>query len=498
MMLMLTTLACYSDNSLGLFELTPAPPTVTPLPTPLPNQAQFKIGDLAWAPASVTEAAFRLDLTTVPEPLAADLSNKSPQSCSQNSLLRILYSGIHENGQIYYLVDCRGVAGWTPGDNLLGPITIVANDRALTTEAGVDPSGAFKIELSDPPYRENDPFRQKADCKVNDTVDVLAMSGYSTGELYYKIRCAHPFNPVAQNVGWTTAEALFGPVRFRNGETGLVARESESINLVSEPNGDNIVATCQQDELVKITTTPVVRLDNDLFYEVECVGGKGWTNQDVLVGPIPFEVGTQVLVTAPGVNNSAEARQPIQAETEEPAADGGVTAEASPSDLPTIPSVALTSQPEPLLLDNQVGECPDAAVTTVQAFAGVGGRLYAQVECGGTVGWLDETVLYGPVLYDVGETVMLGEKAIIGFGDRGIYLSIKLFDIEGRGGGSEVIAGDCAIDFETLEPIEATLKDIGYYRSSTGNIVGVFYWAACQDWEGNTIEGWINQDRIGE
>jgi hypothetical protein len=73
-----------------------------------------------------------------------------------------------------------------------------------------------------------------------------------------------------------------------------------------------------------------------------------------------------------------------------------------------------------------------------------------------------------------------------------------LFDIEGSGGGSDVIAGDCAISFETLEPIEAILKDIGYYRSSTGNIVGVFYRAACQDKDGNTIEGWINQDRIGE
>ena len=255
-LLVLAGLACYSNSSLWPYELTPAPPTPTALPTPLPDQVSFQRGDLAWAPASVTEASFRLDLTTVPEPLKPDLSNKSPQSCSQNSLLRVLWSAIRPNETIYHLVDCNGVVGWTPESTMLGPIFIVVNDRALTTEAGTDEFGMFKVEVSDPPYREEDPFLQRADCRVNDTVDVIAMSGFSTGELYYKIRCTNPINPVVPNIGWTLADNLFGPVRFRNGEVGIVPQEFGSVELTAEPDGDEVLATCEQGERVLITDSP--------------------------------------------------------------------------------------------------------------------------------------------------------------------------------------------------------------------------------------------------
>jgi hypothetical protein len=61
-----------------------------------------------------------------------------------------------------------------------------------------------------------------------------------------------------------------------------------------------------------------------------------------------------------------------------------------------------------------------------------------------------------------------------------------------------VVAGECAIDFDTMTPIDAELTDVGYYRSSTGSIVGVFYRAVCTNRNGERVEGWINQDRIGE
>lgn len=504
-LLVLAGLACYSDSPLWPYELTPAPPTATPFPTPLPSQTRFQIGDLAWAPTSVSEAAFRLDLTRFPEPLKADLSNRSPKSCSQNTLLRVLYNAVALDGTIYLLVDCNGAVGWTREDKVLGPITLVVGDRALTTEGGLDESGAYKIESSDPPYREDDPFRQQFDCKLEDTVDVVAMAGFSTGELYYKIRCKNPLNPVVPNVGWTTAEALFGPVRFRNGEIGIVPQEFETIALTESPGSEETTAICQQGERVTITQTPVQRQDNELYYEVECAAGTGWVDQALLVGPVPFEVGEQVLVTAPGVTNSAETRQAAadsQQATVEVSILSGVAEEEAAPPLPneslTIPTVPLTPTAGPFLGDNQIGQCLDATLTTISDFAGTEGRLYAQVECAGVIGWLESSVLYGPVLYEIGDTVLLGEKALLGFNQRGIYLAVNLFDIEGPSGGAEVIAGECAFDFDTLAPIEAQVVDVGYYRDSLGNVVGVFYRASCTDKNGVTIEGWINQDRIGE
>jgi len=497
MLLTLAALACYSDSPFYPYELTPAPPTATPAPTPQAGQARLAVGDLAFSPTSVTEAAFRLELTRYPEPLRSDLSNKAPQPCSQNAVVEVLYSGVHLSGAVYHLIDCNGAVGWAHEDSLLGPVQIVTNNRALTNETGLDENRVFKIEVSDPPFRENDPFRQRLDCRLNDTVDVVAMIGFSTGELYYKIRCPNPLNPAIANLGWVVENALFGPVRFRNGEKGIVAEEADQIALRTEPDGGDVVATCERGQTIQITDTPVVRLGDELFYEVTCAQGIGWANQDFLVGPLPYEEGTRVLVTAPGVQNSAATQAPIAPDPETPPEQLSDEQAAEPESAPLRYVAPLTNTPGAALVAEQiVGECADATITTIQDFAGVDGEVYALVECEGVVGWLDQTVLYGRVGYAVGDTVLLAESALLGFNQRGIYLSIELFDIEGPSGGASVIAGECAFDFDTFTPIPAELLDVGYYRSSTGNVVGVFYRAACQDKDGQRIEGWINQRRI--
>jgi hypothetical protein len=322
-------------------------------------------------------------------------------------------------------------------------------------------------------------------CKVGETVDVLAMSGFSTGELYYKIRCQDPFNPILQNVGWTPAEALFGPLRFRNGEQAIVAEEFERILLTESPTSPEAVAACERGEIVSVSATPAQRIEDDLFYEVTCADGTGWTNQTQLVGPLPFPLGSTLLLTTPGVTNSAEARARATPPTE-------ATAE------PTPPlGVGLTETPTFLTPDNQSAFCPDASRVILKDYAGVEDTLYAQIDCDGALGWLPSAMLYGEARYAVGDEVLLGEQAVIGFNQRGIYLAVNLFDIEGPSGGSSVIAGECAFDFEAQTPVPVTLTDIGYYRASTGEVVGVFYRVACQDATGRTVEGWMNQKRIG-
>jgi|GEM_PF-4391290 len=492
--LILASLACYSDSPLWLGgELTPPAPTITPLPVPQTDQVNLATNDLALVPEAAVGASFRFDLTTVPEPLAPDLSNKSPQSCSKNSVVRILYSGLDEQGIVYHLVDCSGVAGWTPEFNLLGPITIRVNDRALTTAAGVNESNRYVVELSDPPYEEGGALRQQADCRVNDTVQVVDIKGLASGEIYYKIRCTNPINPVTPNIGWVLSDGLFGPVRFQNGEVGLVPRETETINLTELADEGEVVASCAANELVTITDTPVQRLGDELFYEMTCEAGTGWANQTVLVGPVPYAIGEQVLITAPGVTNSAEVFTTVATAPDTETAP--TTLEDEPE---ALPMANLTANPEPLLLDNAIGACDDATVTMISDLAGIGDAVYAEVTCNDVTGWLDVQRLYGTVEYTLGDTVSLGETALIGFSQRGIFLSIELFDIEGSSGGSSVIAGECVFDFDTNTPIDAQLVDVGYYRSSTGQIVGVFYRAQCQAEDGSTVEGWINQDRIGE
>ena len=137
-------------------------------------------------------------------------------------------------------------------------------------------------------------------------------------------------------------DALFGPVRFRNGETGIVSREVDSIDLTSEPDGDEVVGTCQQDERIRITDTSVVRIDDELFYELECSRGMGWSSQDFLVGPVKFDAGERVLVTVPGVQNSAAAQAAVsEASTEENESAGepeaSTLASGTPESIETVP-----------------------------------------------------------------------------------------------------------------------------------------------------------------
>lgn len=497
-MLLCTALACYSDNSLGLFRLTATPPLPTHIPAADSSQSALQPGDVALA---VSASRLPLDLINRPEALRADLSNRAPQSCGHNTPVQVLYSGVAEDSSIYHLVDCNGIVGWASARDLLGPLPLLEGQRALTTEAGLNETGQFKIEANDPPYSEG-AFRQQFDCRLADTVDVIDITGFVTGELYYKIRCQNPMNPIAPSVGWTVPEALFGPVRFRNGEQGIVPQEVAEVLLRESPNADATAGRCQQGELVQITEAPVQRLEDELYYEVSCTEGSGWANQDNFLGPVYYPAGTRVMVAAP----PTATLPPDAASAEVPPSDAPLaeatgtpaTAEApSPAPAQAL-EVPLTDAPEPFTAENQLGLCPDAALVNVEALAGVAEQLYAQVSCGDSVGWLNSDLLYGPARFALGESVLLDESAILGFNQQGIYLSVNVFDIQGPSGGSSVIAGECAFDSNSGEPVPARLEDASYYRDSMGEIVGIFYLATCTGIDGEPVTGWINQSRIGE
>lgn len=483
-LLLLVSLACYSDSPLWPNELTPPPPSVTPLPTPQAGTSRFQVGDTAWLPKTISSQGFRAELTTYPVP--ATVNNRLP--CTPDSPLRILYTGINlDDGAIYHLVDCNRVVGWVREEGILGPVTIRANERALTLETEGS-FGSLKIEAADPPYDPNNSFRPQFDCKVNDIVDVISITGFSTGELYYKIRCANPFNPVAPNLGWTTLDKLFGPVRFRGQETGLVPNDAGEITLFSEAGDEGEeITTCPAGTRVTITDTPVQRIDDDLFYELSCGEAVGWVNQNVLVGPLLYEPDDLILVIAP-VQSLSE---------QQPALEGTQEAAATEEPVSTALTVSLTTEPAPLTPENEAGQCADGTLAPIEAIVGVGGLLYMRIQCGEIEGWLSQDFVYGPAAYAIGDTVQLGEKAVLGFNERGIYLSIDIKDIEGKSGGTSVIAGECAYDLLNPEPVPAKILAVGYLRNALLQVSDIFYRISCLDKDGNIIEGWIKQDRLG-
>ncbi|MBZ0306938.1 MAG: hypothetical protein K8I82_12785, partial [Anaerolineae bacterium] len=434
-------------------------------------------------PKTVSSQGFRTELTTYPVP--ATIDNRLP--CTPDSPLRILYSGVNlDNGTVYHLVDCNRIVGWVREEGILGPVTIRASERALTLETEGS-FGSLKIEAADPPYDPDNSFRPQFYCKVNDIVDVIAITGFSTGELYYKIRCANPFNPVAPNLGWTTPEKLFGPVRFRSQETGLVPNDTGEITLFSEAgNQGEEVASCTASERVTITETPVQRILDDLFYEISCGDTVGWVNQNVLVGPLLYEPGELILVAAP-----------VQSLSESPTLEATQEAAATEEPPPAGLTVSLTTDPAPPNPENEAGQCADGTLAPIEEIVGIEGLLYLRIQCGDIEGWLSQEFVYGPAAYAVGDTVQLGEKAVLGFNERGIYLSLEIKEIEGKSGGSSVIAGECAYDLTNPEPVPAQILDTGYLRNALLQVSGIFYRISCQDKDGSTIEGWIKQDRLG-
>ncbi|NJL94626.1 MAG: hypothetical protein HC915_13325, partial [Anaerolineae bacterium] len=158
-------------------------------------------------------------------------------------------------------------------------------------------------------------------------------------------------------------------------------------------------------------------------------------------------------------------------------------------------AVPLAEEPGLPVAEEPIGECADAALATIEDLAGVDERIYARVTCEGSSGWLPAEMLYGPVQLPAGDELLLGERAVIGFNQRGIYLSVQIVDIQGPSGGADVIAGECAYDSLSGEPASATVEGVGYTRDSRGAVVDVFYRVSCAAPSGEVVSGWISQRR---
>jgi len=214
--LILASLACYSGQVPGVLELTPFN-TQEPLPTPLAEQSNFNVGDVALAPPETNRAFF--NLTVFPEPLVDSLVN-SKEMCQPNSTAEVLYAGVDKNQKLYYLVDCSGSVGWVEGNRILGPLNFSKGDLALT----VVPEGVRNVQMLDPVTFQPMLIQQCTPGTITNSLEIEAKDLDEDGrtEIYYQIEC-----PVG-TPGWVTSRELIGPLEIRVNDRALAISDEGS------------------------------------------------------------------------------------------------------------------------------------------------------------------------------------------------------------------------------------------------------------------------------
>lgn len=440
--LLTTSLACYSGQVPGLFELTPF---YTPTPLNTPEAPRFSELELVLAPQESGRTFF--NLTTDPEPLSPNLVN-SKSMCQGDAAAQILFAGIDHFDEVYYLVDCSGSVGWVAEDRLAGPLLFAIEELALTIapQGGVNQS----IELLDDALRPL-PFNPLQSCKPESVVQVgniLAADPEGDGvkTIFYRIDCPTTGGPLR---GWVTDDDLFGPVPLDVDERALAFAAEGDFEMASEPGpvapDNEVEGECNAGDIL---VSQEVRLVNGItYYRMACGDMEGWITPDHFVGPLEFDTGVNVVVYVPPIPVFAdeialateEVGEDVEAfdgdETADvtdldaaPAGDGAERSQAQGRQVVQItPPLYLTDNPGPPILAgedaNVAGECSTGMVAYLEDYAAVD-TIYYQVTCNECVtdedgelvcedrmGWADQQYLQGPVDFVVGREVMFRESS---------------------------------------------------------------------------------------
>ncbi len=446
--LVLASLACYSGQIPGVFELTPF---YTPTPLPVAQNPRFHVLENVLATKEVGRAFF--SLTVEPEPLQDNLMN-SKSSCQPDSAARVLYAGQVSADQIYYLIECSGSVGWTTEDRLAGPLAFNRGELAMA----LAPTGETSVPLLDDQFNPM-PFNPLQTCKPQSIVTVsqiLAVDPDSDGvkDIYYQVDCPTTAGPVK---GWLTNADLFGPVELNVGERALALTSSSEDNggkyqLASEPapiSDSNVVeGSCQEGDILEFKEARLV--DNTIYFRMTCQDIEGWVDQSRFVGPLLYDVGEATVIYIEPIPVFEDQLASLQAEvsvevtpTEESAASADTSTDTQTID-PSLrkvvdytPPLYLTNAPGEAVPmgdgSNVVGQCTTNTMATVMEYAALE-TVYYRIQCdecvatetdedGNTVctsketrdGWVPQTYLKGPTDYVVGQKVAVksSSKAIM-------------------------------------------------------------------------------------
>lgn len=526
--LLAASLACYSGQIPGVFELTPYY-TETPLPTPV--SARFQVGDFALT-SQETQALF--NLTTYPEPLQRSLLN-SKDMCLPNVAARVLYAGLGDDGIVYYLVECGGSAGWAADHRLAGPVELAEGDLALTVAS----EGQSQIQMLD--KATNFQPIMFPTCAPGTIVPILSIEAMDVDDdgikdVFYYTDCG------TGTAAFLTAENLEGPLELRVGERALAIpapdAPDDAYRLASEPapvTDENAVeGDCPVESILEAQE---IRLIGDtIYYRMTCGEIEGWTTQDNFVGPLRYDVDDHVIIFMPPVLvfadelpsaaedievEAADVEDELEAEIEEapPAEDLAQPpdAEEEREVVEYTPPLYLTDRPvEPVLEGedaNVVGQCASGSVATIHQFAGVE-RVYYRVTCDECVateenvdgervcsqvetrdGWAPQEYLQGPLEYAPGDRARLTDTGaseedgppMARVPEHPTYIV----------GANTRLAGRCPVD----EDVEITA--VRAEKDRTRNAFSFYYQVQCQGdaataegfniGGGDTVIGWASE-----
>lgn len=377
--LALAILACYSGQVPGVFELTPFH---TPTPFPTPAASRLSVGEYAYVPQEAGRPFFHLSV--YPEPVAPNLLN-SKAMCNSNSSARVLYAAEDPATTIYYLIDCGGSVGWAAEDRLAGPLRFGRNDLALA----LAPAGEPKVTMLDELTLQPAPaFLQQ--CVSESIVPVLDLKaadqdGDGIREVYYQIECPRGTR------GYVEGSQLLGPLEIAVGDRALAVigatDAGEVYRLAREPGplteANATEGTCAEGDILTAEEARVV--DQQVYYRMTCSAISGWASSDRFIGPFRFDTGQNALIQVEPIASFAVAPEPAPDDTQA----GGSSAAAAPDVVYTLPPAFLTSAAGPAIFEsneaetNIVGVCPDGAVASISGYAGVDGKIYDEVTCGG-------------------------------------------------------------------------------------------------------------------
>lgn len=468
-LLVIASLACYSDSPLWVFGVTDVPPSMTFLPTPDPvHPARFEKSDLALAPQPTTPEEAFFFVTKLPGELLAGVRNASG-SCEYGSSLEILYVGhqYEEFSGTLYLDDVTAT-------------TVAAEGQEASTETLFDFESdsptwtlADTLPSSDELSRQNNvnfsalllpPAEGEEPADVSNATYVLGVRGTYAGDE----RTSGAYVTFDSGIDWSNYAAVSARVFVPQSATEFAARlYVKSGAGATEVISDNLPLTAGAWNDITFDLSQIedrssisefgVQFDpnpNRTYYLVTCAGTVGWTNENRMAGPIQFVRGQSALTASVDSNNN-------------PIAEGQPFLVYTDSEPPAF-NVAIAQK-----RNCAVGEIVDIIdISAVKSLAGID-QIWYQVRCSEsapeTFGWVEEFRLSGPLLFP-----RSGGLGIVADDSGGVNLLAEA----GPESESNASVGTCdvnqlinTIEFTSLPGlVEGTF--IPYYKVQCGDIAG--------------------------
>lgn len=507
--IMFATLACYSGQIPGLFELTP---DYTPTAPAVPKESKFEVLEVLLAPEEPGRAFFNLTLN--PEPLDASLVN-SKRSCEGGSSAQVLYVGEDHNGEVFYLVNCVGSVGWAAEDRLAGPLDFSKDDLAiaLAPEGGAGNAVELLDRLNGFRPMPANPLQK---CNPESLVRVTAIEAVDHDNdgirtIFYEIECPTMAGPLR---GWVDTTSLFGPMEIDiNAKAIAVDPADGTFGLTIDPvplaEGELVEGECNAGDV--LTALEVKLVGDTAYYKMSCGDVEGWASQAFFVGPLRFEVGMNTVIYTPPVQVFADTLPAVGDD-----GDDGDDDAAVPNDggdeialherevLIISPPINLTADPGQAILTgddaNVIGQCDSGQVAYINAYAAVD-KVYLNVDCKECVaqdddgnceeyvehtGWADQRYLQGPIDFVIDQQVVFAERSKVVQADDDGVLWARIPPTIGSAeilGDNTQFAGRCLIE----EPI--TVTGIVLQKDRTRNRFSFFYTIECTGQSSNIIQG---------